>query len=89
MVLNPKTREVRRLIVRKGLLFPEDKNVTLHLITPAAEDRVSLSEDAGDLDKLPQLEETPFIPVDAGELLCQEVQNGNASAVGRQNQPSF
>src|SRR5664279_5043838 len=67
VVLNPETKEVTDIVVRKGLLFTEDKIVPLSLIATATEDRVSLRENAGELDKLPPFEETHYIPVDAAE----------------------
>ena len=63
VVLNPKTKEVTHLVVRKGLLFAEDKIIPLHLIATATEDRVSLREGAGELDDLPPFEEIHYIPL--------------------------
>jgi uncharacterized protein YrrD len=67
VVLNPKTKEVTHLVVRKGFLFREDKIIPLHLIATATEDRVSLREGAGELDDLPPFEETHYIPLDEAE----------------------
>lgn len=81
VVLNPKTKEITHIVVQKGFLFTEDKIVPLHLIKSATEDRIALSEDAGDLDKLPQFEETHYIPVDDGAERTTADPIGTASAL--------
>src|SRR6266545_4349468 len=67
VVLDPKTKEVTHIVVRKGFLFTEDKIVPLSLIASALEDQVRLRPDAGDLGALPPFEETHYIPVDEAE----------------------
>jgi uncharacterized protein YrrD len=64
VVLEPDTKEVTHLVVQKGLLLTEDKVVPMSLVGPATEDRVTLREDAGDLDKLPDFEESHYLPVE-------------------------
>ena len=49
VVIGPKTKEVTHIVVRKGLIFTEDKVVPINLVASATEDRVTLREDAGDL----------------------------------------
>lgn len=63
VVIDPRTDEVTHLVVEKGFLLPVDKVVPISLIGPATEDRVRLREDAGDLEKLPDFEETHYIPL--------------------------
>jgi len=63
VVMNPHTKEVTHLVVRKGFLFTEDKVVPIDLIATATEDRVVLRSDAGDLGALPQFEETHYLPL--------------------------
>ncbi len=67
VVLDPKTKEVTHIVVRKGFLFTEDKLVPLNLIASANEDRVTLRPDASDLYALPPYEETHYIPLDEAE----------------------
>jgi len=67
VVLNPRTKEVTHIVVRKGFLFTEDKIVPLSLIAMATDDKIMLRPDAGDLDKLPPFEETHYVPVDEAE----------------------
>src|SRR5664279_1951569 len=80
VVLNPKTKEVTDIVVRKGFLFTEDKIVPLSLIATATEDRVTMREDAGKLDKLLPFEETHYIPVDEAESHSAAYPIGMASA---------
>lgn len=67
VVLNPKTKEVTHIVVRRGFLFNEDKLVPLSIVGSATEDKVTLRPDAVDLDKLPAFEEVHYIPLDESE----------------------
>ena len=68
VVLNPKTKEVTHLIVRKGFLLSEDKIIPLALIASANEDRVTLRGSTTDLDSLLPFEETHFVPLDETDV---------------------
>jgi uncharacterized protein YrrD len=68
VVIDPKTKEATHVVVRKGLFFTEDKVVPISLIAAATEEQVTLREAAGDLQALPNFEETHFIPVHESEL---------------------
>lgn len=68
VVMDPQTKEVSHIVVRKGFFFTEDKVVPIDLIAAATEDRVVLREDAGDLQALPPFEETHYIPANEAEL---------------------
>lgn len=81
VVLNPNTKEVTHLVVRKGFLFTEDKIVPLHVIESAIEERVALREDAGNLDGLPPFEETHYIPLDKDDLRSSAYPIGTAAAL--------
>lgn len=67
VVIDPRTKEVTHVVVRKGLLFTEDKVVPLDLIVGATEDMVTLREDAGDLEQLPPYEEMQYILLDEAD----------------------
>lgn len=67
VVLNPKTKEVTHIVVRKGFLFLEDKIVPLSLIASSTEEGVSLRPNAGNLDALPPFEETHYVSADEAE----------------------
>ena len=64
VVLEPDTKEVTHIVVQKGFLFTEDKVVPMSLVGPATQDRVTLREDAGDLEKLPDFREAHYVPAD-------------------------
>ena len=64
VVLNPKTKEVTHIVVRKGFLFLEDKIVPLSLIASSTEEGVALRPNAGDLESLPPFEETHYVSAD-------------------------
>jgi uncharacterized protein YrrD len=64
VVLEPDTKEVTHLVIKKGFLLTEDKVVPMSLVGPATEDRVTLREDAGDLEKLPDFQETNYVAVE-------------------------
>jgi uncharacterized protein YrrD len=67
VVLNPGTKEVTDIVVRKGFLFTEDKVVPISLIAAATEDGVTLQPGAGDLDRLPSFEEVHYLPLNEAE----------------------
>ena len=79
VVLNPKTKEVTHIVVRKGFLFNEDKLVPLSIVASATEDKVMLRADAIDLDKLPPFEEVHYVPLDESEALTVAYPVGWAS----------
>ena len=64
IVIDPVTKEVTHLVVRKGFLFTEDKVVPMSLVGPATADQVNLRPGAGELDKLPDFQETNYVPID-------------------------
>jgi uncharacterized protein YrrD len=67
VVMNPQTKELTHLVVRKGFLFTEDKVLPLSLVASANEDGLMLQAEAGNLDKLPAFEETHYIALDEVE----------------------
>jgi len=68
VVIDPKTDEVTHVVVEKGFLLPIDKVVPISLIGPATEDRVTLRENAGDLEALPDFQEKHYVLLDEKEL---------------------
>lgn len=67
IVIDPASKEVTHVLVQKGFLFTTDKVVPINLISTSGEDRVTLREDAGDLEALPDFEETHYVPVNEVE----------------------
>jgi uncharacterized protein YrrD len=60
-VLDPATNGVTHIVIQKGWLLPEDKVVPFEMVSSATGERVVLSEEVGDFDKLPPFEETQFV----------------------------
>jgi uncharacterized protein YrrD len=63
VVIDPGSKKLTHLVVKKGLLFTEDKVIPLDLVETATEDRIVLKEGPRDPDDFPDFEETHFIPV--------------------------
>jgi uncharacterized protein YrrD len=63
VVVYPQRKEVSHIVVRKGLLFTEDKVVPVSLIDASTDDQVALREDAGNLEALPDFEEDHYLGV--------------------------
>lgn len=61
VVLDPETKEVTHLVVRKGILFTEDKVVPMSLVGPSTKEQVTLRQNAGDLEDFPVFEESHFV----------------------------
>lgn len=68
VVIDPKTDEITHVVVEKGFLLTVDKVVPISLIGPATEDRVTLRENAGDLEALPDFEEKHYVLLDEKRL---------------------
>lgn len=68
VVLDPRTKEVTHIIVRKGWFFTEDKVVPVEMIAEATEAKVRLRSDISNLEALPDFEETHYIAIDEAEL---------------------
>ncbi len=61
VVFDPKTREVDGVVVRKGILFTDDKVVPIGLVDQAAEGRVDLSISEEDVGRLPKFESVEYV----------------------------
>lgn len=64
VVIDPHTRKVTDVIVRKGFLFTEDRIVPVRLVESATEDEVRLNQAKDTLPELQPLVEEYFVPVD-------------------------
>ena len=67
VVIDLKTRQVTNVVIRKGLLFPDDRVASIHLVATATEDYINLREDIGNLHDLPKFEETHYIRMPDGK----------------------
>lgn len=66
VAVDPKSRTVTHLVVRKGLLFSRDKIIPMDWVADARDEQVTLQPKVGDLDSLPDFEEQYFVPDDPG-----------------------
>jgi uncharacterized protein YrrD len=65
VVLNPETRAITHIVVRKTSLFKKkEKVVPIDLVATTAEDQIALRDSAGDLESLPAFEEQHLIGAD-------------------------
>lgn len=78
VVLDPKTKAVSHIVVRKGFLFVEDKVVPLDMIEAADADRVTLRAAAGDLEKLSAFENAHYVPLTIDEAASAAYAEGLA-----------
>jgi sporulation protein YlmC with PRC-barrel domain len=60
-VIDPLTKKVTHVVVRRGFLFADDRVVPIGLVAEATEEHVNLQEDAGDLHNLPKFEESHYV----------------------------
>lgn len=67
VVIDARSKEITHLVVRKGVLFTEDKILPVDWVVSTDEDRVQLKQDV-DLDDLPPFEETYFVYPPSEEL---------------------
>jgi len=67
VVIDPRTRELSHIVVRKGLLFKVDKVVPMAWIVDASEDGVTLRAQREDMDDLPVYEEEAYVRVSDDE----------------------
>ncbi len=68
VVVDPRTKEINYLVVRKGAFFTTDRVVPLTLVAQADENEIALREDAGDLERLPPFEERYYVPADSATI---------------------
>jgi len=78
-VIEPGTKEVTHLVVEKGFLFTEDKVVPMSLVGPATENKVTLRDNAGDLEELPDFIESYYVSTDTVDQRPQQQAPGIGS----------
>jgi uncharacterized protein YrrD len=67
VVLDPRTKEVTHLVVRKGLLLTTDKVLPVAMVSQATDEAVTLNRNVSDPKELPDFEETHYVNVDEYE----------------------
>ncbi|MDE3088955.1 MAG: PRC-barrel domain-containing protein [Chloroflexota bacterium] len=68
VVIDPKTKKVADIVIRKGFLFTEDKVVPAALIAAGQKGRIILQLETDQLERLPNFRETHYIMLDEEEL---------------------
>jgi uncharacterized protein YrrD len=68
VVINPKTKQITHIVIRKGFIFTRDKVVPIDAIIAGAEDHIILRLAPNRLDELPDYEETHYIVLNEEEL---------------------
>ena len=66
VVIDPKTKTVTHIVIRKGFVFAENKVLPISLVA-SGDEQVQLRENAGDLKAFPKFEEKNYILVDEDE----------------------
>ena len=67
VVMDPRSKELTHLVVKKGFLFTRDKVLPLDLVETATDDRVVLKAGEEDPDRFPDFEETHYVPIEKTE----------------------
>jgi uncharacterized protein YrrD len=67
VVVDPKSQEVTHLIVKRGLLFGNDKVVPLDMVASAGEEQVVLKEDEQRVESLPNFNQERFVSLNEME----------------------
>ena len=67
IVMDPVTDKVTHVVVRKGMIFTEDKVIPIEYFRSASPERADLRDDVGDLDALPVFEESHYVPAGYSE----------------------
>jgi uncharacterized protein YrrD len=63
VVIEPKTKEVTHIVIRKGLITKEERLIPIDRVERATEDGVTLREDTDPLEAYPMFEATAYIRV--------------------------
>lgn len=72
VVIDPDSKKVSHFVVRRGLLFTEDKVVPMSLVHQIDKQRVTLNKGMDFLDSLPEFEETHYVPLEPKDNIYGE-----------------
>jgi sporulation protein YlmC with PRC-barrel domain len=61
VVLDPKTKRVTHIVIRKGLLFHDDRLAPIQMVAEATEDTIRLNEYLGEVQSLPKFDKQQYI----------------------------
>jgi sporulation protein YlmC with PRC-barrel domain len=65
VAINPRSKEVTHLVVRKGLLFPVDKVIEIMYVDQATPERITLRPEVGDPEYLPPFQVKYYVGTNA------------------------
>jgi uncharacterized protein YrrD len=82
VVLDPRTKEVTHVVVRKGLLLTTDKVVPVAMVARTTNEEVTLVSTVTDLDQLQDFQETHYVNVGEDEWGLRR-RRGSPEAPGR------
>lgn len=68
VVINPRTKKVSHLVIKKGFIFTEDKVVPVKYVDTANPDQIILRQEDLDVDSLPDFTDTHYLEVDEDEI---------------------
>lgn len=68
VVIEPKSKRVTHIVIRKGVLLTEDKVVPLNLIATGNAERINLRLKSKEVDQLPDFIETHYVVLNEDEL---------------------
>jgi sporulation protein YlmC with PRC-barrel domain len=77
VVLDPVREEVTHLVVSRGLVVHRDKLVPVSYVKKSTDDEVTLNKPAGEIDSLPEFEETHYVPLRMGDRSGEEKEIAN------------
>jgi uncharacterized protein YrrD len=72
VVIDPKSKNVTHIVIRKGLLISQDKVVPIQYIVTGKGDRITLQMATDKLNELPDFEETHYVALNEEELARNE-----------------
>lgn len=68
VVINPDSKEITHIVVRRGILFTEDRVIPIGLVASTSDEGVTLRSDAGELEELPYFEVDQYVNLNEEEI---------------------
>jgi uncharacterized protein YrrD len=78
VVIDPKTKNVTHMVIKKGFLFTQDKLISVEDVDSTSEAQVVLKKEAAGPDEFPDFEEKHHIPLNNVEFLWKQQREGYA-----------
>jgi uncharacterized protein YrrD len=68
VVMDPKSKEVTHLILRKGVLLTKDSVLPINLVSTSTEKQINLTVSSKEVKDLPEYQEKSYVPTEEGDL---------------------